>query len=139
MSRHKNDVVVVDLSTDAFNRQILEGIKNDDGKLPAYAWPGGYPLFYITKDNAVFCASCANEVTEDSNPEDEIVAHDANWEDDNLNCEMCEKRIPSAYASEATSRFMDALAKWVRVFGSRQVSRISTPKSSRVVSRRSSW
>lgn len=28
--------------------------------LPAYSWPGGYDILYITDDGACLCAKCAN-------------------------------------------------------------------------------
>lgn len=34
--------------------------RNTDGKLSAYAWPGGYPIIYIMGDGAVLCPNCAN-------------------------------------------------------------------------------
>jgi len=29
--------------------------------LPAYAWPGGYPIVYYDNDGSPLCASCASE------------------------------------------------------------------------------
>lgn len=34
---------------------------NEDGKFDRYAWPGGYEIFYVTQDNGLLCAACANE------------------------------------------------------------------------------
>jgi hypothetical protein len=32
----------------------LQEIKDqNEGKIPSHAWPGGYPLYYITKDGGV--------------------------------------------------------------------------------------
>jgi len=31
-----------------------------DGKLPAYAWPGGYPILYLFSNGEVCCPSCAS-------------------------------------------------------------------------------
>lgn len=33
---------------------------NGDGKLPAFAWPGGYAVAYVTSDGAMLCADCCN-------------------------------------------------------------------------------
>lgn len=33
----------------------IEDLRDENGKLPAYAWPGGYPIFYIASDNGVLC------------------------------------------------------------------------------------
>lgn len=89
----------------------MQVTRNESGKLDAYAWPGGYPLFYLVADNGVLCPACANGengseafTAEDVNSgraaEDEqwrIVACDANWEDESLYCDHCNKRIESAY------------------------------------------
>jgi hypothetical protein len=37
------------------------GLEVSREPLPAYAWPGGYDLAYITSDNAILCADCANK------------------------------------------------------------------------------
>lgn len=31
------------------------------GKLPSYAWPGGYPVFYLMDDCETLCPACAND------------------------------------------------------------------------------
>ena len=38
----------------------VEKMRDDSGKLPAYAWPGGYPIIYIAGDGGIFCPACAN-------------------------------------------------------------------------------
>lgn len=77
-------------------------------KLAAYAWPGGYPLFYVTADNGDLCAACANgahgsEATIDPVQTDKqwlIVDCGVNWEDPDLYCGHCNERIESAYAED---------------------------------------
>lgn len=32
--------------------------------VPAYAWPGGYPIGYVTDDGEMLCADCVNTRTE---------------------------------------------------------------------------
>ena len=71
-----------------------DGLKNDLGNFIDYAWPGGYPMFYLTRDNDVLCPSCANETPED------VIGGDANWEDPHLYCDGCNERIESAYADD---------------------------------------
>jgi hypothetical protein len=73
-----------------------------DGTLPAYAWPGGYPLFYLAHDNGVLCPKCANEYTPERDNEDQLkpIAADVNYEDSALFCEHCNQRIESAYAED---------------------------------------
>lgn len=72
--------------------------RDSDGKLPAYAWPGGYPLFYLDKHDNVLCPRCANE--QDPDGDDAPVVGDANWEDPSLYCDECSERIESAYAED---------------------------------------
>ena len=66
----------------------------DAGKLMYYAWPGGYPMFYLNQHNEVICPDCANDTYH------HLVAADANWEDPHLYCDHCSQRIESAYAEE---------------------------------------
>lgn len=69
-----------------------------------YIFPGVYPIFYLTKDNGVLCAQCANdheELTKDvSDPQWYIVTSAVNWEDESLYCEHCCTRIESAYGDD---------------------------------------
>ena len=75
------------------------------GKFPAYAWPGGYPMFYVTSDGAALCPKCIND---SSNPIHfdglsdgwKVEGYDVNWEDSQLFCDHCNKRIESAYAED---------------------------------------
>lgn len=63
-------------------------------KLDTYAWPGGYPLYYLATDDSVLCPKCAND-------EDELpTAHGINYEDAALYCDECGQRIESAYAED---------------------------------------
>lgn len=73
-------------------RHILEA-----GKLPAYAWPGGYPLFYLTDQNSILCPEHAN--VEDEYSDETLEAYDVNYEDSDLWCEHGH-RIESAYAED---------------------------------------
>lgn len=87
--------------------------KDDNGQYPKYAWPGGYPIFYVTADNGTLCATCANTErsasTDDLDahcPDDDqwrIVASDINWEDSDLQCDHCNARIESAYGEDDSS------------------------------------
>lgn len=36
-------------------------IRNEDGTLPSFAWPGGYPLVYSDTEFNQLCPECANE------------------------------------------------------------------------------
>jgi hypothetical protein len=70
--------------------------KANPGWLEKWAWPGGYPLYYLSDDGQTFCPDCANQ--KDAEPE--ISGVDINWEDPELYCDGCSQRIESAYAEE---------------------------------------
>ena len=69
--------------------------KNEQGKLDAYAWPGGYPLYYLDRENSVLCADCALAALDD--PEElsnfKPVACDIYYEGSDMECDSCGKRI----------------------------------------------
>lgn len=75
--------------------------RDEQGKLPAYAWPGGYPMYYLTADNGVLCPDCANQPDVDyTDPHDKqwhIVAGDVHWEGEAMQCDHCNGQIESAY------------------------------------------
>ena len=68
---------------------------------PSYAWPGGYPIFYVTKDAAVLSALAANqELARTLDPHDDqffVISQQINFEDQDLWCEHLNERIPAAY------------------------------------------
>lgn len=74
-----------------------------------YAWPGGYPVYFITADGASLSYEAVKQerglIAEAIKDNDErcgwrVVASDINWEDDQLYCEHTGKRIESAYAEK---------------------------------------
>jgi Fe2+ or Zn2+ uptake regulation protein len=77
----------------------------ESGRLMSFAFPGGYPLYYVAKDSGVLCPDCASlPECQQATPDDSqwyIVGADCNWEDTALVCEHCGKRIESAYCEEA--------------------------------------
>lgn len=60
------------------------------GELPAIAFPGAYPLYYIT-GSKVLCSDCAVKQVED------VIAHEIHWEGAPLICDDCNVQIESAY------------------------------------------
>lgn len=74
----------------------IDPYRESDGRLPAYAWPGGYDIAYYVEDDAMICASCANgdngsaaEIGSDD-PQWSIVAWDVtNAWDEPETCEHC--------------------------------------------------
>ena len=71
----------------------IKALLTTAGTLSAYAWPGGYPLFYMDEQNNVLCAACANENDDFDSP---ITATDVNWES-RLYCDHCSDPIEAAY------------------------------------------
>ena len=76
-----------------------------------YAWPGGYPMFAVTKDGGVLSHEAVREnyptilraIRSGADPQWEVVGVDINWEDANLFCDHTNQRIESAYAEEETA------------------------------------
>jgi|SRR5215472_6618663 len=71
----------------------------------AYAWPGGYPLFFITSDGAPICFDCARKelrniysaIHDHRSDGWRVEACDINYEDADCYCDHCSKRIDPAY------------------------------------------
>jgi hypothetical protein len=78
----------------------LDAIRLTDGSLPPYAWPGGYPIYYLTRDGLAVCPRCANREVDDHQA---AIAYDINWEAPQLLCDDCGERIESAYADDPAS------------------------------------
>lgn len=80
--------------------------RDENGQFPAWAWPGGYPLVYLTRDGGTLCPDCANgkngseatDATDCADPGWQLVAVDVNYEDAALVCDHCGKKIDAAYA-----------------------------------------
>lgn len=72
----------------------------------AHAWPGGYPLYFVTSDGCALSFESAKEnarqicaaIREKSSDGWRVVGCEVNWEDATLTCEHSGKRIESAYA-----------------------------------------
>ena len=70
-----------------------------------YAWPGGYPLFFICDDGGYLCCKCARteayeimrSIIRKQSDGWRVVGQDVNWEDSHAHCEHCGDRIESAY------------------------------------------
>lgn len=73
-----------------------------------WAWPGGYPLYFITSDGAALSFDAVrseyrqviNAIRHRLNDGWRIVSCDINWEDENLICEHTGQRIQSAYGDD---------------------------------------
>ena len=73
-----------------------------------YAWPGGYPLFFVTSDGAALSFAAVREqyrsvlhsIRHASNDGWRVVAVEVNYEDPALYCDHTGERIESAYAED---------------------------------------
>lgn len=73
-----------------------------------YAWPGGYPRFFITDDGAALSYAAAKQnkrlirhaIRTKSNCGWRVVGCEINWEDGELYCAHSNERIESAYVVE---------------------------------------
>jgi len=83
---------------------VEEALKNGP-----YAWPGGYPCFFVTNDGAALSFKTVEENIDDvreamEDPNDSsgwrVEAVDVNWEDPNLIDDHSGERIESAYAED---------------------------------------
>lgn len=75
----------------------------ESGQVQSYAWPGGYPIFFLCEDGGVLCPDCVNENRELIDSADSsdkqwcIVAVEINYENELLYCDNCSKHVDSAY------------------------------------------
>lgn len=78
---------------------VKELLKNsDDGKLPAYAWPGGCPILYLDGDDCVLCPECANRFLRDELKTFRPKVAYLHEEGPPETCEQCGKEVESAYS-----------------------------------------
>ena len=77
--------------------------RTESGRLPMYAWPGGYPLYYECEDGGILCPGCANREngseadTNDDAPRDwRIIDAGVHYEGAPLICDHCAGEIESA-------------------------------------------
>lgn len=86
-------------------------LNKENGEYPAYAWPGGYPIYYMVEDNGILCPGCANgengsEASEDNEDRQwKLVGMDVHWEGESLLCDHCEKEVESAYGIPEVDKF----------------------------------
>lgn len=112
------------MSKQAYKR-VRRALKLEVNRKPldAYAWPGGYPIFYVLPDistlsgTCCYCPKCANENIDSIDAELKELARgngraarkswggfigaDVNYEDDSLTCDYCGDPIESAYGAPA--------------------------------------
>lgn len=83
------------------------GLTVNRDKLPAYAFPGGYPIAYICKNDDVMCPHCINknivqidDAIKNRRSDWNVIASFVNYEDESLYCVHCSRHIPSAYGKD---------------------------------------
>ena len=92
------------------NVETFNAVFDNKGHAHKFAWPGGYPIYYLMSDGESMCADCvtreaqciANAIKENSSDGWRVVGNEINWEDNALFCGHCGKRIESAYAEDET-------------------------------------
>jgi len=88
----------------------LAQLRESYGALPAYAWPGAYPVAYYTGNGLMVCHVCADE----PDTSDPAVAYDMYMEGPAVRCEDCGRWIASAYGPVEDSEQEDpAYARFV--------------------------
>ena len=77
---------------------------NSQNELDAFAWPGGYPIIYLDRENSTLCAKCATRDFKDSSVRAEYkpIACDVYWEGPTIQCDDCNADIESAYGDPDT-------------------------------------
>lgn len=77
----------------------------DSGPL---AWPGGYPIYFITSDGAALSFEAVqrewhnveNAVVNDIDDGWRVIGSEINWDDNSLFCENTGEPIPCAYPDD---------------------------------------
>lgn len=86
----------------------LTEIRDENGKLPAYAWPGGYPIVYVMDDGETLCPDCVNteeNVHEGGNADGwRLEAYDIHYEGPPEVCAHCGKETESAYGDPESDK-----------------------------------
>ena len=67
--------------------------RDSDGSLTAYAWPGGYPVLYLSRDGCTLCPSCAD----DDGAWDPAVDYFVAYEGEPVSCDDCGSETETAY------------------------------------------
>lgn len=82
----------------------MKATRDETGKFPSYAWPGGYPIVYITDDAETLCADCANgESGSEATDHDDaphgwrVIGCDVHYEGEPETCAHCGTEVESAY------------------------------------------
>lgn len=82
-----------------------------------YAWPGGYPMFFITEDGGTLSfatawnerALIARAIVDGYDKQWRVIGADVNWEDPELFDDHSGNRIESAYAEDDAHGKVDSV------------------------------
>ena len=76
----------------------IKEYEDEDGKLIAWAWPGGYPVIYVNRQGDMLCPTCAQKNLDELPKTDHEypTGVDIYYEGPPLEC-LCGKFIESAY------------------------------------------
>lgn len=86
------------------SKKMRKFAEENGGKLPAYAFPGGYTLTYFDEDTNVLCCKCANENDDNYVPIVDCFIH---WEGEPMYCEGCNRVIESEYGRVEDEDYCD--------------------------------
>lgn len=72
--------------------------------VPTVAFPGGYPLYYLTGDCETLCPKCVNDnlslCVDGIDDSWKVTHYDINWECTDMQCANCYSQIESAYGGK---------------------------------------
>lgn len=92
--------------------------KMENGDYPAYAWPGGYPILYYTKDGGTLCPQCANDNKERINDPDDaqyyVTGFDTYDEGPDIQCDDCGTMVASSYGDPEHNKWVDRISDLTR-------------------------
>ena len=103
MDTNQSPMKATQYTVSDFNAQLGAG---------AFAWPGGYPVYFVTSDCEAMSFEYARANADlirqaiaenDTRSSWHVLGADINWEDASLYCCGNNKRIPSAYAEDEVS------------------------------------
>lgn len=85
--------------------QLLNSNGDELKETVFYAWPGGYPVYYISSDEEILCPTCADKAYRNSKSLDDqhIIDIDrsytaaVHYEGADIICDECNAGIESAY------------------------------------------
>lgn len=82
----------------------IEDVMEENGKVITYAFPGGYPIYYLCRDGGILCPDCVNAnlelirvAKEENDPQWDVIALDVYYEGPVMFCDNCNAEIESAY------------------------------------------